>query len=135
MSEASSPVVEGLSYARSHEWVRVEGDRVIIGITHHAQDQLGDVVFVELPEVGAQVRRGATFGVVESVKAVSDLYSPVSGEVVARNEALVSDPSLANTDCYGEGWCLVVQPTDLASDLAQLLSAADYRALTSDGQG
>jgi glycine cleavage system H protein len=128
MSDATLTVVDGLYYTLSHEWVRVEGDRVTVGITHHAQDQLGDVVFVELPAAGVEVRRGVAFGVIESVKAVSDLFSPITGQVIESNGALVADPALANTDCYGEGWCLVLTPASLGDDLSLLLSPDAYRA-------
>ena len=112
-----------LKYTREHEWARQEGGEVTIGITDHAQAELGDIVFLELPEVGAAVEEGKTFGVVESVKAVSDLYSPVSGEVVRINADLVDAPERVNADPYGEGWMIVV-----ASDGAGkgLLSAEEY---------
>ncbi|MBT6489590.1 MAG: glycine cleavage system protein GcvH, partial [Deltaproteobacteria bacterium] len=97
-------VPEGLLYTKEHEWIRQEGDVVVVGITHHAQDQLGDVVYVELPEVGVSIEEGDTFGTVESVKAVSDLYAPVTGEVVAINEVLEDAPESVNTDAYGDGW-------------------------------
>jgi glycine cleavage system H protein len=122
-----SKVMDGLYYTRSHEWVRVEGDRVIVGITDHAQDALGDVVFVDLPAEGTDVAKGSTFGVIESVKAVSDLYAPISGQVVASNGALTSEPALANTDCYAAGWCLEIAPSQLDAELPQLLTAAAYR--------
>jgi glycine cleavage system H protein len=105
----------------------VEGSRARIGITHYAQDQLGDVVFVELPQVGARVRQMQTFGVVESVKAVSDLYAPVSGEVVAVNQSLAERPEQINQDPYGAGWLIVVTLADEA-ELGSLMSAAEYEA-------
>jgi glycine cleavage system H protein len=114
-----------LRYTREHEWARVDGSRARIGITHFAQDQLGDVVFVELPKVGARVRQMETFGVVESVKAVSDLFAPVSGEVVEVNQGLVAHPEQVNRDPYGEGWLIVVALAD-TKELENLLSAADY---------
>ena len=114
-----------LQYTKSHEWVRVEGDVATVGITDHAQDELGDVVFVELPEQGATLAAGDSFGAVESVKAVSDLYAPVSGEVVEVNSALEDSPEKINEDPYGEGWILKLQ----VSDQADLLSAADYEKL------
>ena len=98
-----------LRYTREHEWAKVEGDRARIGITAFAQEQLGDVVFVELPKVGAQVTGMKTFGVVESVKAVSDLFAPLTGEVVEINAALVKKPETVNSDPYGEGWMIVVK--------------------------
>ncbi|MDQ3659414.1 MAG: glycine cleavage system protein GcvH [Actinomycetota bacterium] len=115
-------VPENLQYTRSHEWVRVEDDVATIGITDHAQEELGDVVFVELPEAGATFEAGDSFGAVESVKAVSDLYAPVSGEVVEVNSALEDAPEKINDDPYGEGWILKLR----ASDTGGLLSASDY---------
>jgi glycine cleavage system H protein len=116
-------VPEELQYTRSHEWVRTEGDTATIGITDHAQDELGDVVFVELPEVGATFDAGDSFGTVESVKAVSDLYTPVGGEVVEVNEALNDSPEKINEDPYGEGWIVKLNVSDEGSGL---LSASDY---------
>jgi len=118
---------EDLKYTREHEWARLEGQRVIIGITDFAQEELGDIVFVELPEVGMVVEAMGTFGVVESVKAVSDLYAPVGGTVVAVNTILEDRPELVNHSPYGEGWMIVLEATDSA-DVQQLLSAAEYRA-------
>jgi glycine cleavage system H protein len=115
-------VPEELQYTRSHEWVRTEGDTATIGITDHAQDELGDIVFVELPETGATFDAGDSFGNVESVKAVSDLYTPVGGEVVEVNEALSDSPEKINEDPYGEGWIVKIQ----VSGEADLLSASDY---------
>jgi glycine cleavage system H protein len=114
-----------LRYTREHEWARVDGSRARVGITHFAQDQLGDVVFVELPKVGARVRQLETFGVVESVKAVSDLFAPLSGEVVEVNQGLVAHPEQVNRDPYGEGWLIVIALAD-TKELGNLLSAADY---------
>jgi glycine cleavage system H protein len=115
-------VPEELQYTKSHEWVRTEGDTATIGITDHAQDELGDIVFVELPETGATFDAGDSFGTVESVKAVSDLYTPVGGEVVEVNEALSDSPEKINEDPYGEGWIVKIQ----VSGEADLLSASDY---------
>ena len=115
-------VPEELQYTRSHEWVRTEGDTATIGITDHAQDELGDIVFVELPEEGATFEAGDSFGNVESVKAVSDLYTPVGGEVVEANEALSDSPEKINEDPYGEGWIVKIQ----VSGEGDLLSASDY---------
>jgi glycine cleavage system H protein len=115
-------VPEELQYTKSHEWVRTEGDTATIGITDHAQDELGDVVFVELPEVGATFDAGDSFGTVESVKAVSDLYTPVGGEVVEVNETLNDQPEKINEDPYGEGWIVKLS----ASGEGDLLSASDY---------
>ncbi len=116
------PVPGDLQYTKSHEWVRVENGVATVGITDHAQDELGDVVFVELPETGATLAPGDSFGAVESVKAVSDLYSPVGGEVVEVNSALEDNPEKINEDPYGEGWILKLQ----ISDRGDLLSAEDY---------
>ena len=114
-----------LRYTREHEWAKVEGGRARIGITHYAQDQLGDVVFVELPKVGTRVRQMQSFGVVESVKAVSDLFAPLSGEVVEVNQALTEHPEQVNRDPYGAGWLIVVAVSD-PKELDTLLGAADY---------
>ncbi|MFB6171477.1 MAG: glycine cleavage system protein GcvH [Haloarculaceae archaeon] len=113
-------------YLESHEWARLEDGTVRIGISDFAQDELGDVVFVEYPEVGDHLDREEVFGVVESIKAVSDLYMPVAGTVEATNDALLDAPELVNEDPYGEGWMLEVAPDD-ADDLADLLSAEEYR--------
>jgi glycine cleavage system H protein len=114
-----------LRYTKEHEWARLEGGRVRIGITAFAQEQLGDVVFVELPKVGAHLRQMQTFGVVESVKAVSDLFAPLSGEVVEVNAALTPHPEQVNRDPYGAGWMLVVTPAD-RREYDALLTAAQY---------
>jgi glycine cleavage system H protein len=114
-----------LRYTREDEWVRVEGDRVTIGVTDYAQQQLGDIVFVELPAVGSTVERGEPFGVIESVKAVSDLYAPVSGEVVEANPDLANHPEHVNEDCYGDGWMITIQLSD-AADLETLIDPAHY---------
>jgi glycine cleavage system H protein len=116
---------EGLKYSRSHEWVRVEGDTATIGITDFAQNELGDIVYLELPEVGRALQREDVFGTVESVKAVSDLYAPVSGEVIAVNDPLPEAPEEINTDPYERGWMIRVRLADPA-ELNQLLNAADY---------
>ncbi len=121
-----------LRYTAEHEWVRAPGegsDAVRVGITDFAQGQLGDVVYVDLPAVGAVVTAGASCGEIESTKSVSELFAPVDGVVVARNDALDGAPEQVNTDPYGEGWLLEIQPADPAS-VAGLLSAADYEALT-----
>jgi len=116
-----------LKYTEEHEWVLVEDDIVTIGVTDFAQDQLGDIVFVELPEVGDTLEEGDTFGVIESVKAVSDVYAPVSGEVVAINEALPDEPEALNNSPYDEGWMIKVKLTD-SSALADLMDVAAYQA-------
>ena len=112
-------------YADSHEYARPEGELVRIGISSFAVDQLGDIVFVELPDVGASLNSGDSFGSVESVKAVEDLLAPISGVVTARNEAVLNNPEELQNDPYGEGWLLIVQPSDL-NELDQLLDAASY---------
>ena len=118
-------------YTREHEWVRVQEGVAIVGITEHAQKELGDVVFVELPEVGATIAAMDTFGVVESVKAVADLFGPVSGRVVETNALLSEQPELVNQDCYGDGWMLVLEPDDPA-EIEDLLVAASYRQHVKD---
>ena len=120
---------EDLRYSKEHEWVRVDGAQATIGITSFAADELGDIVFVELPEVGSQLTQFGTFGVVESVKAVSDMYAPVSGEVTEVNEALVDRPELMNTDPFGEGWVAKVVLAD-ESGLDALMDAATYEETT-----
>jgi glycine cleavage system H protein len=116
---------DDLRYSKEHEWVRAEGSRATIGITSFAADELGDIVFVELPDGGTALKQFATFGVVESVKAVSDLYSPVSGEVVEVNEALRDAPELLNSDPFGAGWIARVDLADPA-ELDALMDAAAY---------
>jgi glycine cleavage system H protein len=120
-----------LRYTKEHEWVRVEGDEATVGITDFAAEQLGDVVFVELPEVGRRVDQFAAFGVVESVKAVSDLFAPLSGEVSGANDQLASAPELVNRDPYGDGWIVRLRLAD-PSQLDALLDAAGYEALTAE---
>jgi len=120
---------QGLSYVASHEWIRNEGDGIVtIGVTDFAQEQLGDVVFVELPEVGTEVVSEDEFGVIESVKAASDLYAPVSGEVIAINEQLDDDPELVNTDPYGDAWLLQIRLSH-PDELELLLDADAYSQL------
>lgn len=121
-----------LRYTKDHEWVRVEDDVATVGITQYAADQLGDIVFVELPEPGRELAQFATFGVVESVKAVSDLFSPLSGEVTETNGELSSSPELVNGDPYGAGWMVRVRVQD-PSQLDDLLDAAAYDTLTAAG--
>jgi glycine cleavage system H protein len=115
-----------LKYTKDHEWVRVEGDKGTVGITDYAQKQLGDVVYVELPEVGRALKEHETFGTVESVKAVSELFSPVAGEVVEANAALVPSPEAINTDPYGKAWMIKVRLSDPKA-VAGLMDAAAYR--------
>jgi glycine cleavage system H protein len=121
-----------LRYTKDHEWVRVEGDEATVGITDYAAGQLGDIVFVELPDPGRTLEQFATFGVVESVKAVSDLFAPVSGEVIAGNDALTGAPELVNSDPFGEGWMVRLRIAD-AAELDGLLDADAYGALTTEG--
>jgi glycine cleavage system H protein len=121
-------IPEDLQYTKSHEWVRIEGDTATIGITDHAQDELGDLVFVELPEEGDTFDAGESFGTVESVKAVSDLYAPVGGEVVEVNSALEDAPENINEDPYGEGWIVKLRTTDEAD----LLSPEEYEKVVEE---
>jgi glycine cleavage system H protein len=121
----SSKVPTDLKYAKSHEWVRVAGDVATVGITDHAQHELTDVVFVELPEVGRKLKAGDSCAVVESVKTASDIYTPISGEVTAVNKAVVDEPALVNSDPYGKGWFFQIKMTQ-REELNKLLSAADY---------
>jgi glycine cleavage system H protein len=119
---------EDLRYTEEHEWARAEGSRVTVGITDYAQDALGDVVYVDLPATGTRVEQGQPFGEVESTKSVSDLYAPVTGTIVERNEALESQPELVNGDPYGDGWMVVIEADDPGAT-GSLLSAEDYRGL------
>ncbi|MEO9300279.1 glycine cleavage system protein GcvH [Acinetobacter pittii] len=116
-----------LKYARTHEWVKIEGDLVITGITDHAQDELGDLVYVETPEVGSQVTAGEQAGVVESVKTASDIHAPVSGTVVEVNTDLEDDPDFVNEDPYGKGWIYKIKPNNIA-DVEKLLTNSEYEA-------
>jgi glycine cleavage system H protein len=125
-------VPKDLKYTREHEWAKQDGDRVRVGITAYAQEQLGDVVFVELPKVGAKVTASKNFGVVESVKAVSDLFAPISGEVVEVNAELAQKPEIVNQDPYGKGWMLVVKPSS-KGEWDQLLTAEQYEELIAQG--
>lgn len=121
-----------LKYTKEHEWIKVEGNIGTVGITHFAQDQLGDVVFVELPAVGRELKQNEQFGVVESVKTVSDLYTPVSGKVVEVNGALESSPELINQNPYEDGWIMKIEISNPA-ELESLLDAAAYDAFTQEG--
>lgn len=116
-------------YLETHEWARQEDGTVRIGITDFAQDELGDIVFVELPAVGETIEAGTAFGVVESIKAVSDLYAPLSGEITATNDGLIDAPERLNDDPFGEGWMLEVEPSD-ASEFDALLSPEEYESRT-----
>jgi len=122
-------IPDDLRYSREHEWVRVDGSTGTIGITSFAADELGDIVFVELPEVGRQLKQFAAFGVVESVKAVSDLFAPISGEVTEVNDGLTANPELMNTDPFGTGWIAKVVLADPA-EADKLLDAVGYQELT-----
>ena len=124
-----SKVIDGLYYAETHEWVKVEGETAVIGITDHAQHELTDVVYVELPKIGKIVTAKLPTAVVESVKAASDIYSPVAGEVVEVNEALPANPALVNTDPFGQGWIYRIKLAK-SEELKTLLDAAAYRQLT-----
>ena len=127
-------IPKDLRYTNEHEWLKVDGTKGVIGITQFAQDQLGDVVFVEVPAVGTELGAENTFGVVESVKTVSDLYSPIACKVVAVNKDLEANPELVNQDPYGKGWMIEVELSD-ASQADSLLSAADYEAFIKEQQG
>lgn len=120
---------EDLKYAKTHEWARIEGETATVGITEHAAEELGDVVFVEMPEVGATFEAGESFGTVESVKAVSDLYAPVSGEVVEFNKELEDSPEKINEDAYGAGWIVKLKTSDSGDEL---LSAAEYEEIADE---
>ena len=120
-----------LRYSEEHEWVRVEGDKVRVGITDFAQSELGDIVFVELPEVGTEVTSNEPFGSVESVKTVSELYAPISGKVVEVNEALNDNPEFVNESPYEKAWMIVIEPSDL-SEVDNLLTAEQYEAMINE---
>ncbi|HEV2884003.1 MAG TPA: glycine cleavage system protein GcvH [Pyrinomonadaceae bacterium] len=122
-------VPEDLHYSKDHEWVRVEGDVAVVGITDYAQDSLGDVVYVELPKVGDQFAANESFGSVESVKAVSEVFSPVSGEIAGLNESLSDEPEKVNQDPYGEGWMIRVKMSN-RGEVDSLLTAAEYEDFT-----
>ncbi|MDF1643602.1 MAG: glycine cleavage system protein GcvH [Pseudomonadales bacterium] len=123
-----SNLPENIKYLASHEWARLEEDgTVTVGITDHAQDQLGDVVYVEVPEKGSEFAAGDEASVVESVKAASDIYMPVSGEIIAVNDQLDTKPELVNSDPYGDGWFFKIQPTDI-TELDNMLDSAGYQA-------
>lgn len=123
-------IPDDLRYTAEHEWLRSEGDAIRVGITDYAQDALGDIVFVSLPEVGAALTAGQAFGEVESTKSVSDVYAPVAGTVTARNEALEGTPELVNSDPYGEGWLIVLSPSEAGGSASSegLLDAEGYAA-------
>lgn len=122
-------IPEQLKYSSDHEWIAVDGGRARIGITHYAQDALGDVVYVQIPTVGANVAAGETMSEVESTKSVSDIYAPVSGTIVAVNESLADTPEVLNADPYGDGWICEIEMSD-PTEVEALLDAAGYRTLT-----
>ncbi len=121
-----SNVPDDLKYTKKHEWARIEGNRVTLGISDHAQGELTDIVYVEIPEVGAEFQAGDEIAVVESVKSTSDIFSPLSGKVIEVNSALEDAPEVINSDPYGKGWLIVLECSDVNSDM--LMSAADYKA-------
>jgi glycine cleavage system H protein len=123
---------DDLKYTREHEWMRADGNRATVGITHYAQDALGDIVYVDIPPVGTAVTAGEPFGEVESTKSVSDLYSPVTGTIAQRNEELDKSPEIINSDPYGQGWLVVIEMTD-DGQAVELLDADGYRDLVADG--
>ncbi len=125
---------EDLCYSKEHTWVRIEGEEAIIGVTDYAQEELGDVVFVELPAAGEIVKQGEPFGTIESVKAVSDLHAPLSGEVIRVNELLEDAPETVNEDPYNNGWIIAIKPEDL-TERDNLLSANDYQRYTEEESG
>jgi len=120
---------EGLLYAATHEWVKIDGGKATIGISDYAQSELGDIIFIEFPAIGKKLEAGKPFGSIEAVKTVSDLYAPLSGEVVEINEKLQEKPEIINSDAYGEGWIVKIKVTD-ASATSQLLNAQKYREST-----
>ena len=128
---AEYEIPEELRYSHEDEWTRLEGERAFVGVTDYAQQQLGDIVYVELPEVGSTVEQGAPFGVIESVKAVSDLYSPVSGKVLEINAELAEHPEWVNEDCYGDGWMIAVRIEE-DGELDSLLDSKAYRRHVQD---
>lgn len=117
-----------VKYTSEHEWIRVEGDEAYVGITDYAQEQLGDIVFVDIPTEGETLEQGEVFGTIEVVKTISDLFLPVAAEVLAQNEALADNPELVNTDPYGEGWIIKIKPNNL-DDINGLLDAEGYKAV------
>lgn len=121
-------IPEELKYTSEHEWVRVEGDVAYVGITDYAQEQLGDIVFVDIPSVGETLEANDVFGTIEVVKTVSDLFLPIAGEILEQNEELESNPELVNNDPYGKGWIIKIRPNNLA-DVDGLLDAAGYKAI------
>jgi glycine cleavage system H protein len=131
MEDADVDTPQTLRYTKDHEWLRVEGSEAVVGITAHAAEELGDVVFVELPDIGRALTRDETFGVIESVKTASDLFAPLAGEVVAINEALTDEPELVNSAPYEAGWMVRLHLADVAA-AEELLDASAYRELIGD---
>jgi glycine cleavage system H protein len=127
----SDEIPEDLRYTKDHEWARKEGTALVVGITAHAVEQLGDITLVTLPEVGTEVEQGAAFGDIDSVKAVSELFAPVTGKIIATNEALEASPELVNESPYDKGWLVKIEPSN-PSQLDGLLDAAAYRELTAE---
>lgn len=123
---------EDLKYSKEHEWVRVSGNVATVGITDYAQDQLGEIVFVELPEEGEEFEKGDAFGVVESVKSVNDIYAPLSGRVVEINDPVLDSPEIVNEDSYGEGWLIKIEMANAKEELKDLLSARNYESYTKE---
>jgi glycine cleavage system H protein len=121
-------IPQDVRYTSEHEWIRIEGDIAYVGITDYAQEQLGDIVFVDIQTVGENLEAGDTFGTIEVVKTISDLFLPIAGEVLEQNEALEEQPELVNKDPYGEGWIIKIKPVD-AGDIKNLLDAEGYKAL------
>lgn len=124
-------IPQGLLYTKDHEWVKLDGDVATVGITDFAQGELGDVVFVQLPDVGKRVAQGETFGTIEAVKAVADIYSPVGGEVIEVNSVLIDTPETMNQEPYGAGWITKIKVSNFAADKAHLMDAAAYTDFTS----
>lgn len=120
-----------VKYTKDHEWIRIEGDEAYVGISDYAQEQLGDIVFVDIPTVGETLEKEEVFGTIEVVKTISDLFLPVGGEVLEQNEALADNPELVNQDPYGEGWLIKIKPTDV-SELDSLLDAEAYKTLVNE---
>jgi glycine cleavage system H protein len=131
---ADYEIPEQLSYTAEDEWIRLEGEQVVIGVTDFAQNQLGDIVFVEFPEIGASIEAGVPFGTIESVKAVSDLFAPLTGEVLAVNDLLEDQPELVNEACYGDGWLITLRPDNLDS-VKELMDAKTYRTSVAEREG
>lgn len=123
-------IPDNLKYTKEHEWIRVEGDTAVVGITDYAQGELGDIVFIELPQVGSDVEYMKSFGAIEAVKAISDMFSPLTGEVTEVNHQLESDASIINSDPYGDGWILKIKYSD-PDELGNLLSNSDYESILS----